>query len=93
MSDSGNKLIRWIVFAVALVALAGVFFGMVAERTPKQDVVKIEDYRAWPESVVEAAETLPVQDGGRVKPFSTLAGFTMLRLHGARSMKVIDENV
>jgi ABC-type transport system involved in cytochrome c biogenesis permease subunit len=31
-----------------------------------------------------------VQDGGRIKPFTSYAGFTMLALHGARSMKIED---
>ncbi|MEC8941789.1 MAG: cytochrome c biogenesis protein CcsA, partial [Verrucomicrobiota bacterium] len=31
---------------------------------------------------------IPVQDGGRVKPFETRAGFLMLKLHGARKMKI-----
>ena len=40
----------------------------------------------WPKGTVELAEGLPVQDGGRVKPFHTFAGFTMLRLNGKRSL-------
>jgi ABC-type transport system involved in cytochrome c biogenesis permease subunit len=41
----------------------------------------------WSEEVVELFESLPVQDGGRVKPFHTYAGFTLLRLQGKRSIK------
>ena len=41
----------------------------------------------WPASVIELAESLPVQDGGRIKPLHTFAGFTLLRLHGKRSLK------
>lgn len=91
MSRQTNKTIRWVIFAVALVGLAGVFLSMVAEMQPRRHLVEVDEYEAWPESAVEAAEGLPVQDGGRVKPFSTWAGFTMLRVHGARSMKVIGE--
>ena len=47
----------------------------------------MEGYTAWPETL-KVAETLPIQNGGRIKPFSSFAGFTMLGLHGARSMKV-----
>ena len=32
---------------------------------------------------------MPIQDGGRIKPFSTWAGFTMLKLHGDRNMTII----
>jgi ABC-type transport system involved in cytochrome c biogenesis permease subunit len=91
MSKQTNKATRWVIFVVALVGLAGVFLSMVAEMQPRRHLVKVDEYKAWPESAVEAAEGLPVQDGGRVKPFSTWAGFTMLRVHGARSMKVIGE--
>ena len=35
-----------------------------------------------------AARDIALQDGGRIKPFSTWAGFTMLKLHGARGMKI-----
>lgn len=41
----------------------------------------------WPEDVLALAESLPVQDGGRVKPLSTYAAFTLLRLNGKRSLE------
>ena len=44
----------------------------------------------WPAAVVELAESLPVQDGGRVKPLHTYAGFTLLRLNGKRSLETPD---
>ncbi len=47
--------------------------------------------RGWPEAVVEQVEGLPVQDGGRVKPFHTYAGFTLLRLHGSRRLTVSED--
>jgi hypothetical protein len=40
---------------------------------------------AWPEEVLALAATLPVQDGGRVKPLDTYAQFLMLRINGKRS--------
>ncbi len=40
----------------------------------------------WPKQVLEAAERTPIQEGGRVKPLSTYAGFLMLRLNGKRSL-------
>lgn len=39
-----------------------------------------------PPELVELLGTLPVQDGGRVKPLSTYASFTLLRLNGKRSV-------
>ena len=41
----------------------------------------------WPASVIELAESLPVQDGGRIKPLHTFASFTLLRLNGKRSLE------
>ncbi|NJM38810.1 MAG: hypothetical protein HC845_13595 [Akkermansiaceae bacterium] len=54
----------------------------------KGQVRKIEGYKPWSAETLKAAETIPLQDDGRVKPLSTFAGFSMLRLHGARSMKI-----
>ncbi|MCC7012376.1 MAG: cytochrome c biogenesis protein CcsA [Planctomycetes bacterium] len=39
---------------------------------------------------LELAESLPVQDGGRVKPLSTYASFTLLRFNGKSSCKTVD---
>ena len=44
----------------------------------------------WSDAVVELASSLPVQDGGRVKPLSTYANFTLLRLNGKRSVTLAD---
>jgi ABC-type transport system involved in cytochrome c biogenesis permease subunit len=44
----------------------------------------------WSERTLELARTLPVQDGGRVKPLGTYAGFTLLRLNGRRSVTTPD---
>jgi ABC-type transport system involved in cytochrome c biogenesis permease subunit len=41
----------------------------------------------WSEEVVEAFSLIPVQDGGRVKPLSTFAGFQLLRINGKRSIE------
>lgn len=39
----------------------------------------------WEPSTVEAFRTLPIQDGGRVKPLDTYASFLLLRLNGKRT--------
>jgi ABC-type transport system involved in cytochrome c biogenesis permease subunit len=44
----------------------------------------------YSERVLELAAALPVQDGGRVKPLSTFADFTLLRFNGKRSLKLDD---
>ncbi len=42
----------------------------------------------WNEEIVSTMETLPIQEGGRIKPLDTYARFTMLALHGKRAMKL-----
>lgn len=40
----------------------------------------------WPRAIVDDFGSLPIQDGGRIKPISTYASFTLLRLSGKRSV-------
>jgi ABC-type transport system involved in cytochrome c biogenesis permease subunit len=91
MSDTSLRAGRWIAAALAMAGLALVFYQLVADNMPKGEVRKVEGYKPWSAETLAAAETLPVQDGGRIKPLSTYAGFTMLGLHGARSMKITDD--
>ena len=91
MSNSSSKVGRWIAAALALVGLIAIFTNLVIDNMAKGEVRKIEGYTPWPEETLQIAETLPVQNGGRIKPLSTFAGFTMLGLHGARSMTIEGE--
>ena len=88
MSKSSSKVGRWIAAALALLVIVVIFTNLVIDNMPKGEVRQIESYTPWSEETLKIAETLPVQNGGRIKPLSTLAGFTMLGLHGARSMEV-----
>jgi ABC-type transport system involved in cytochrome c biogenesis permease subunit len=69
-----------------LAALAGsvLFSGCTREEV---DVIRPE----WPESVLELAAALPVQDGGRIKPFQTYADFSLLPLNGKRKVVFADK--
>ena len=91
MSESRFPAGRWIAAALAMAGLALVFYQLVLDNMPKGERREIEGYTPWSAETLTAAETLPVQDGGRIKPLSTYAGFTMLGLHGARSMKIANE--
>ena len=82
---------KWVVAVLAAGALAVVFVNMLIDNRPKGYPQKVEGYVPWEKESVEVVESLPLQDGGRIKPFSTFAGFKMLQLHGARSMKVLGE--
>ena len=88
MFNSSSRIGRWIAAGLAVAVLLSVFYNVVVDNTSKGEVRKIEDYTPWDEATLKVAETLPLQNGGRIKPLSTYAGFTMLGLHGARSMKI-----
>ncbi len=91
MSEKPFPAGRWIAAALAVIGLAAVFYNVVMDNMPKGDVRQIKGYTPWAEETIALAETLPLQNGGRVKPLSTFAGFTMLGLHGARSMEISDD--
>lgn len=44
----------------------------------------------WTPETLACFSTLPVQDGGRVKPLDTYAAFKLLKLHGRRSCPGLD---
>lgn len=88
MSDSPIRAGLWTAVVLAMLGLAAALYHVVKDNTPKGDVRKVDGYTPWSEETLLVAERIPVQDGGRIKPLSTYAGFTMLSLHGARSMKI-----
>lgn len=88
MSNNRFSAGRWIAAALAMFGLAAVLYNVVIDNMPKGEVREIQTYTPWSAEALRLAETLPVQEGGRIKPLSTYAGFTMLSLHGARSMKI-----
>lgn len=83
---------KWIVAIVALCALLAVLFSVMRENIGSGELHKVPDYTPWEKDTVKMIESLPVLDGGRVKPLSTYAGFDMLTLHGARSMKIVGKD-
>jgi ABC-type transport system involved in cytochrome c biogenesis permease subunit len=91
MSDSSSKIGRWIAAVLALLLLTAVFYNVVKDNMPQDEARTVAGYTAWDPKTIEVAESIPVQDGGRIKPLSTYAAFSMLSLHGARSMEIQDE--
>jgi len=83
---------RVVAFAMILLLLVTLFFYMVNDMTPKGEVSKVAGYKAWEKETIEIMNRLPVQDGGRVKPFSSHAAFTMLRLRGDRAIAITDDS-
>jgi len=83
-----NKIARWILLGLGLLGFVFVVSKSYRDANPPKEVELIEGYVPWEEETLLLTEDLPVQDGGRIKPLTSYAGFTMLRLYGARSMSI-----
>ncbi|MFK5956948.1 MAG: cytochrome c biogenesis protein CcsA [Planctomycetota bacterium] len=51
---------------------------------------ELEAQARWSDATVDLFSTLPVQDGGRVKPMDSYAGLRLLTLNGKRTLKLED---
>jgi ABC-type transport system involved in cytochrome c biogenesis permease subunit len=83
-----NKAVRWVALGfviIGAVLISGIYL-LDKSRQPKPR--HIEGYTQWSEETLKIAESIPVQDGGRVKPLSTQAGFAMYQIHGERSLEI-----
>jgi ABC-type transport system involved in cytochrome c biogenesis permease subunit len=69
-------------------ALTGAREGATAPPTAPAAAVEAPpfDVAACDAATLAAVGRLPVQDGGRIKPLSTFAAYTLLRLHGRRTL-------
>jgi ABC-type transport system involved in cytochrome c biogenesis permease subunit len=71
-----------------LVASFAILLSLVAPlraaQEPSEPAVRAAP---WSEEAVAAAEVLPIQDGGRIKPLHTYASYLLLRLNGKRSVE------
>lgn len=83
-----NAAVRWVALGFLLIgaALIGGIYLVDKSRQPKPR--HIDGYTLWSAETLKIAESIPVQDGGRVKPFSTQAGFAMFQIHGDRSLEI-----
>jgi ABC-type transport system involved in cytochrome c biogenesis permease subunit len=86
-----SKVGSWVFAILAAIGLVGALMNLFIDNMPKGEVQKVEGYKPWDKKTINLVAGLPLQDGGRIKPFSTFAGFKMLGYHGARSMKVKDD--
>lgn len=90
MSDQASRAGRRIAAVIIAIGVCVAFYNMLVDMMPKGELRSVEGYVPWSKETLLEVETLPLQDGGRIKPFGTYAGFAMLSLHGARSMKLAD---
>ncbi|MBI5363393.1 MAG: cytochrome c biogenesis protein CcsA [Planctomycetes bacterium] len=65
---------------IAMFALCAVSASGTADRDERGAA------KGWSARAIELAGEVPLQDGGRVKPLSTFASFTLLRLSGQRTL-------
>lgn len=86
--DNRSKFGKWVVAILAIAALVVALVNLFIDNMPKGEVQHVKDYVPWEKETIQLVDSIPLQDGGRIKPFSTYAGFRMLALHGARSMKI-----
>lgn len=84
-APGGKRRLRLIGVCLLVVGIFGV--GMLAAR-PAAHPVRVEHYTPWSSFLVERAGAMAVQDGGRLKPTSTYAGFHLLRTLGKRSFAI-----
>jgi ABC-type transport system involved in cytochrome c biogenesis permease subunit len=73
----------WIVTALAALVLSLLPGNAVGQSAVRAD--------SWDPEVVQLFESLPVQDGGRIKPMYTYAGFMLLRIQGKRSIETLQD--
>src|SRR6185436_19412574 len=83
---------RFRLLAAALLGLLALPAGVPAQAAPDDAGGASLPRRSapWSERALTLAGSLPVQDGGRVKPLSTYASFTLLRFNGKRSLPLAD---
>lgn len=74
-----NRFLQLSMFLATLVLLA-------PTATAQTDTA----HEPWSDEIVELFSTLPVQDGGRVKPMHSIAGLHLLTLNGKRTLTLKD---
>ena len=84
-SFTGLRLGLVILFLVLEFAIIA---HVIRQNITSDPLVKIPGYTPWSEEVVETVSKIPVQDGGRVKPFSTYSRFQLLQFLGGVSVKI-----
>ncbi len=68
---------------VSLLSLASV--GLFCTAAPGQEGWD----PGWDPEIIDLFSRIPVQEGGRVKPLESLASFTLLGMHGKRSLTTL----
>lgn len=83
-----KSVAKWFAFILLLALILGLFSMGIRELSPAGRVTTVADYETWPDEIIEVAGSLPVQEGGRIKPLETRANFAMLQMRGDRKIKI-----
>lgn len=81
---------KWLLAGIGVLVLAVFGIGMIAGKPPVS-MASIPGYMPWGSKFLDSCERMAVEDGGRLKPFSTYAGFEMLRCLGKKSLTIATE--
>ncbi len=84
-----NKKVRILGFVLTMLVILAVAGKGIRSLMVSEKPREIKGYELWDKTVVEEMRSLPVQDGGRIKPFQSLARRYMYAMHGDRSMKIL----
>ncbi len=75
--------------AAAALGLVALFGGSVAAQDAAQGAPRPRT-EPWPQEILDRVGKIPVQEGGRIKPLATFAGFQMLGINGKRTFRTED---
>lgn len=70
-----------------LIASSLLLLASCSREVPEVDITAKQRPDPWSKELVAAARAIPLQHEGRVKPFDTLASFTLYSIHGRRDLK------
>ena len=83
-----SRVARWAVFCVLILGVLSVALYALKETYMPRSVPEIESYQPWDPELVDFVGSLPVQEGGRTKPFSTWAMYRLYSIHSKKKIKV-----
>lgn len=87
-NQKSMRVLRWaLVLAFLIIEFSVIFYAIWGARVADEKQV-VQGYTEWPEEVVAIADTVPVQDGGRLKPLYSFARFRMLALSGKLKLEI-----
>ena len=84
---SSSKLGRWIGFLFVLLVVASMLLYTAKDSTVSGPANVVDGYEKWDPELVKEFGSMPIQDGGRIKPVSTWAGFELLAINGKRKVR------